>query len=143
MLLTLLALLAAPGAEAKTLTCDIIPNGGLYSGGKLVVEEAAEVSVRWLNPTGQEEKLMGGTKVCGLETSAMQYAPLCGTNFTRPTPLKKMVTLCRLPREAGQRWIASFSLALDPRDGSAQVRCQTSLGRYTDFDLRLKGCTED
>lgn len=142
MIFLLLSLLAANPAEARALSCKVVGDGGLYSRGSVLVEEGNSLTVRWRGENGQEETFLGGTKICGQETRAFRYTPECQSTFSKPTPLKKIATICRLPKEAYSKWVGSVLFALDPRDGSASLQCLTSMGQYTDFKLRLNECGE-
>jgi len=138
-----LGLIFAAQAEAKSLRCDVTSSVGLYAGGALEVKETADTQVRWIGKDGREELLLGGTKVCGQETAALQYPTYCSTEYTQPAPLKQFLTTCAFPRGAGTaRWVGSLRFVMDNKGSWGKVECRTRLGQYTDFDLRLANCRE-
>jgi hypothetical protein len=141
-LFTLLFFFTFP-AHAKSLTCDVSSRDGLYAGGELTLTEDAGVEVKWLSPAAGEEVILGGSKVCGLETKAFRYPVACAASFTNPTPLRKMLSLCRAQAPDGSSsWVGSLQFVVKMENGEGQLTCRTSLGAYTDFRLDLKHCTE-
>ncbi|RZA07262.1 MAG: hypothetical protein EOP11_08190 [Proteobacteria bacterium] len=141
--LLLLSLLLQPFAQAHELTCNVTSRDGLYAGGTLTIRQEKEVEVKWRGETGGEESILGGSKVCGLETQARRDPVLCASTFTNPTPRRRMISLCRSrPPGGGSAWVGTLDFVVKMENGEGQLSCRTSLGAYTDFRLSLAGCRE-
>jgi hypothetical protein len=138
----LLALLvSAAGADAATLACDVTNVAGPYRGGRLILEEEAELKLRWRGPAGEEKIFLGGRHLCGIDASSRPEPFRCTHRFTQPTPLRKLVSLCKTAGETGvPRWAGSVIMTFSPAFEDGRLQCRTALGAYADFDLNLANC---